>query len=89
MPGDKVTVTSPMAMMNGTEMKIQTATFTQDRESGTLTQLHLVAPWLLQDSMNADPTGIMPVAPSKNPPSPALPPTPQVPEPPPELLPPG
>jgi prophage tail gpP-like protein len=87
MPGDKVTVTSPMAMMYGTEMKIQTATFTQDRESGTLTQLHLVAPWLLNDTMNADPTGIMPDAPGKNPPPPAPPPSPQVPAPPPEKLP--
>ena len=86
MPGDKVTVTSPMAMMNGTEMKIQSATFTQDRESGTLTQLHLVAPWLLNDSMNADPTGIMPAAPDKNPPTPADPPTPQVQASPPETL---
>jgi prophage tail gpP-like protein len=47
MAGDKVTVWSPMAMLN-MEMKIRTATFTQD-EQGTLTTLDLVAPWLLKD----------------------------------------
>jgi len=47
--GDKVTVNSPMAMLNNFEMKIQNATFTQDSNSGTLTTLDLVAPWLLKD----------------------------------------
>jgi prophage tail gpP-like protein len=46
--GEKVYVNSPMAMLD-MDMKIQTATFTQDRNSGTLTTLDLVAPWLLKD----------------------------------------
>ena len=49
MAGDKVFVSSPMAMLN-LEMKIETATFTQDREQGTLTTLDLVVPWLLRDT---------------------------------------
>jgi prophage tail gpP-like protein len=46
--GDNVFVKSPMAMLNQV-MKIQTATFTQDSNSGTLTTLDLVVPWLLRD----------------------------------------
>lgn len=46
--GDDVQVFSPMAMLNQV-MKIQTATFTQDNSSGTLTTLDLVAPWYLKD----------------------------------------
>jgi hypothetical protein len=46
--GDQVMVQSPMAMLN-MALKIQTATFTQDRNSGTTTTLELVAPWLLKD----------------------------------------
>jgi prophage tail gpP-like protein len=88
MPGDKVTVWSPMAPFLGTELKIRTATFTQDSESGTVTLLELVAPWMLRDTMNADPTGIVPNAPAKNQqPTPA--PTPAPVEYPAEQLPPG
>jgi prophage tail gpP-like protein len=46
--GSDVTVSSPMAMLNMV-MKIRTITFTQDRNTGTLTTLDLVAPWLLKD----------------------------------------
>lgn len=46
--GDDVYVRSPMALLDMV-LKIQTATFTQDRNSGTLTALDLVAPWLLKD----------------------------------------
>jgi prophage tail gpP-like protein len=49
--GDDVYVQSPMAILNQV-LKIQTATFTQDRESGTLTTLQLVPPWLLKDHNN-------------------------------------
>lgn len=47
--GAKVHVLSPMSMLD-MDLKIQTATFTQNRQSGTLTTLELVAPWLLKDS---------------------------------------
>lgn len=47
--GEKVTVNSPMAMLNGQEMKIMTVTYTQDNNSGTLTTLDLVMPELLRD----------------------------------------
>jgi hypothetical protein len=40
-----------MAILNQV-LKIQTATFTQDRSSGTLTTLELVPPWLLKDHNN-------------------------------------
>lgn len=46
--GDLIAVQSPMAMLN-MGLKIETATFTQDNNSGTLTTLELVAPWLLKD----------------------------------------
>lgn len=46
--GDDVLVKSPMAMLNQI-LKIESATFTQDRESGTLTTLQLVPPWKLKD----------------------------------------
>jgi prophage tail gpP-like protein len=49
--GDDVHVKSPMAMLNQV-LKIMTATFTQDRDSGTLTTLELVPPWLLKDQNN-------------------------------------
>lgn len=42
--GDDVSFKSPMAMING-DLKIQTVTFTQDSQSGSLTTLLLVAPW--------------------------------------------
>jgi prophage tail gpP-like protein len=51
--GDDVSFYSPMAMITQT-LKIQTATFTQDRAQGTLTQLELVAPWALLDNANYD-----------------------------------
>jgi prophage tail gpP-like protein len=50
--GEKVMFHSPMAMIS-MPMKIQTLTFTQDRNSGTLTTIELVAPWLLKDSYDA------------------------------------
>lgn len=46
--GDDVYVQTPMAMLDMV-MKIQTVTFSQDRESGTITTLDVVAPWLLKD----------------------------------------
>ncbi|WP_028167558.1 phage baseplate assembly protein [Bradyrhizobium elkanii] len=52
-PGDDVHVYSPMAMLD-MPMKIQRVTFTQDRNTGTLTKLDVVAPWLLRDSMGWD-----------------------------------
>ena len=47
--GDDVYVMSPMAMLNGITLKIQTATFQQDNASGTTTVLELVLPWMLAD----------------------------------------
>jgi prophage tail gpP-like protein len=49
--GDDVHLKSPMLILDNV-LKIQTATFTQDRESGTLTTLELVPPWLLKDTNN-------------------------------------
>jgi hypothetical protein len=49
--GGNVVVWSPMAVINGQVMKIQTATFSQDRNSGTTTTLDLVVPWLLNDKV--------------------------------------
>jgi prophage tail gpP-like protein len=46
--GDNVMVDSPMAMLE-MGLKIETATFTQDSNAGTLTTLDLCAPWLLKD----------------------------------------
>jgi len=46
--GQDIYVWSPMAMLDMV-MKVETATFTQDRSSGTLTTLHLVPPWRLKD----------------------------------------
>jgi prophage tail gpP-like protein len=42
--GDDVIVTSPMALLNGQHMKIEVVTYTQDRNSGTRTQLDVVNP---------------------------------------------
>jgi prophage tail gpP-like protein len=47
--GDDVFVQAPMAMINGMTLKIATATFQQDNQSGTTTVLELVLPWLLND----------------------------------------
>jgi prophage tail gpP-like protein len=47
-PGKTVTVKSPMCPLNGVELAIETATFTQDNASGTLTVLQLVLPSLLK-----------------------------------------
>jgi prophage tail gpP-like protein len=49
--GDNVSVWSPMAVINNQTLKIQTVTFTQDRNSGTETTLDLVVPWLLNDKI--------------------------------------
>jgi len=87
MPGDKVTVWSPMAMFDNTELKIQAATFTQDSQSGTLTLLELVAPWLLKDTMNADVRGVVGDAPGKNQTQTPAPPDAEIPDPPPVVLP--
>ena len=46
--GDVVTVNSPMAMLNGIVLAIQSVTFTQDSSSGTLTLLDLVSPIFLK-----------------------------------------
>lgn len=46
--GDDVYVKSPMAVLDMV-MKAEVVTFTQDRQTGTLTVLHLVAPWRLKD----------------------------------------
>jgi diketogulonate reductase-like aldo/keto reductase len=51
--GDNVTVWSPMAVLNNQTLKIQTVTFTQDRNAGTETTLDLVVPWLLNDKIQA------------------------------------
>jgi hypothetical protein len=48
--GMDVMVVSPMAILNQV-LKVQTLTFTQDRQSGTLTTLDLVVPWLLRDGV--------------------------------------
>jgi prophage tail gpP-like protein len=48
-PGDKVFVKSPMAMLSQ-YMKIMSATFIQDNQSGTQTVLELVRPTLLRDT---------------------------------------
>jgi prophage tail gpP-like protein len=54
--GDDVAIYSPMALLHtgdgrAVTLKIQTATFTQDDKSGTLTTLDLVLPWLLNDKI--------------------------------------
>jgi prophage tail gpP-like protein len=51
--GDNVSVWSPMAVIKNQILKIQTVTFTQDRNSGTETTLDLVVPWLLNDKIQA------------------------------------
>jgi prophage tail gpP-like protein len=43
-PGTSVTVDSPMAPLKNETLTIRSATFTQDRSSGTLTTLDLVDP---------------------------------------------
>jgi prophage tail gpP-like protein len=62
--GDNVSVYSPMAPLNNQTLKIATLTFRQDRQSGTTTQLDLVAPWLLNDKyagfpVVTDPSGTL------------------------------
>jgi prophage tail gpP-like protein len=63
--GDDVVVNAPMAMINGMTLKVATATFQQDNQSGTTTTLELVLPWLLNDKP-FDNTGIQ----SRGPPGP-------------------
>jgi len=53
--GEDVDVDSPMVPING-KMKIQSVTFTQDSEGGTLTTLLVVAPWGLNESPYLPPT---------------------------------
>ena len=48
--GDVVTVNSPMAMLNGIALAIQSVTFQQDSQSGTTTSLDLVIPAFLKIS---------------------------------------
>ena len=55
-PLDEVFVNSPMAMLQQ-QLKIRTATFTQDNQNGTQTLLDLVVPGLLNGSPNLDTTG--------------------------------
>ena len=57
--GENVIVNSPMAMLFGETMTINCATFTQDSEGGTNTQLELVMPWLLNDQPNLSPGGLV------------------------------
>jgi prophage tail gpP-like protein len=67
-PGDNVFVYSPMCPMN-MMMKIETVTFTQDNNNGTMTQLDLKQPWALKDSaqMNpGDPNGRTPSVPDSS-----------------------
>jgi prophage tail gpP-like protein len=54
-PLDEVFVKSPMAMLQQ-QLKIRTATFTQDDQNGTQTLLDLVVPGLLNGSSNLDPS---------------------------------
>jgi len=56
--GQIVDVYSPMAPLN-TPMKVRNVTFTQDRQSGTMTTLDLVIPWLLNDKITGI-TGLIP-----------------------------
>ena len=53
--GALVSVYSPMAMLD-MYMAIKTVTFTQDRNSGTLTELELVMPWALGIGTDVDVT---------------------------------
>jgi prophage tail gpP-like protein len=52
-PGDFVHVYSPMAMLD-MALAIQKVTFTQDRNTGTLTTLHLVSPEALRGRLGGD-----------------------------------
>ena len=52
--GMDVMVYSPMAMVVGEVLKINTATFQQDNNTGTTTTLELVAPWGRLDQINAN-----------------------------------
>jgi prophage tail gpP-like protein len=65
-PGDNVFVYSPMALLN-LVLKIQSATFSQDEQRGTITELELVLPWKLRDpiySTNPDKTAPQPPEPA-------------------------
>jgi prophage tail gpP-like protein len=48
--GMNVKIISPMCILNQV-LSIQTVTFMQDRQGGTKTQLDLVIPWLLRDTI--------------------------------------
>jgi prophage tail gpP-like protein len=72
--GEQVVLVSPMALLN-MALKIETITFTQDSASGTLTQLELVAPWLLKDRGDyvvGDPNNKTPFPPPPDPAKPGL-----------------
>jgi prophage tail gpP-like protein len=70
--GETVRVWSPMAVLD-MPLAIETATFSQDRNSGTLTTLELVVPWLLKKKT----PGMVPGMPTQpgNPPPTTPPPT--------------
>jgi prophage tail gpP-like protein len=52
-PGEAIFVKSPSAMLDQV-LKVQQVTYLQDRNQGTLTQLHLVPPWKLNDQSRAN-----------------------------------
>jgi prophage tail gpP-like protein len=89
--GSVVRVYSPMAMINAS-LAIQTATFTQDSQSGTLTTLELVRPERLKkfgDPYNQGKLPELTGQPQTNNAPPTTPPDAPVQEPPPETLPRG
>jgi prophage tail gpP-like protein len=53
-PGEDVHVESPMALLD-MNLKLEVVTFTQDRNSGSLTTLDLREPWGLNDTANLNP----------------------------------
>jgi len=90
--GDAVTVHTPLAMLNGQVMIIQTATFTQDRNAGTQTTLDLVVPWLMKGRTEFNPSTPGFAQPGAATPGSApatTPPAANVPDPPAVTLPPG
>lgn len=60
-PLDEVHVKSPMAMLDD-QLKIRSATFTQDNQNGTQTLLDLVIPGMLNGNPNLDPSGPAPTS---------------------------
>jgi prophage tail gpP-like protein len=83
--GDTVHVTSPMAVLD-MDMAIQTATFTQDRQNGTLTSLELVDPRLQRGTSDFNLNNPnVPAPDTSQPAQPSPPNTPQA-EPPPPFI---